>query len=58
MFTQKKFRKNPELMGKAKLLMSIMTAYVLERFSRIDLLSFGIPGVLCDQHLSFGCHWL
>lgn len=29
MFTQKKFRKNPELMGKAKLLLSIMTAYVL-----------------------------
>ena len=29
MFTQKKFRKNPELMGKAKLLLSIMTAYVM-----------------------------
>ena len=29
MFTQKKFRKSPELMGKAKLLLSIMTAYVL-----------------------------
>lgn len=29
MFTQKKFRKNKELMGKAKLLLSIMTAYVL-----------------------------
>lgn len=29
MFTQKKFRKNPELIGKAKLLMSIMIAYVM-----------------------------
>ena len=29
MFTQKKFRKNPELTGRAKLLMSIMIAYVL-----------------------------
>ncbi|SHJ97679.1 YoaK family protein [Epilithonimonas mollis] len=29
MFTQKKFRKNPELIGRAKLLMSIMTAYLL-----------------------------
>lgn len=29
MFTQKKFRKNPELIARAKLLMSIMLAYVL-----------------------------
>ena len=29
MFTQKKFRKNPELIARAKLLMSIMAAYVL-----------------------------
>lgn len=29
MFTQKKFRKNPELIGRAKLLSSIMAAYVL-----------------------------
>ncbi len=29
MFTQKKFRKNPELTGRAKLLTSIMIAYVL-----------------------------
>ncbi|MPS72815.1 MAG: DUF1275 domain-containing protein [Chryseobacterium sp.] len=29
MFTQKKFRKNPELIARAKLLMSIMFAYVL-----------------------------
>ncbi|WP_312901984.1 YoaK family protein [Chryseobacterium taichungense] len=29
MFTQKKFRKNGELVGRAKLLMSIMVAYVL-----------------------------
>jgi len=29
MFTQKKFRKNAELIARAKLLLSIMTAYVL-----------------------------
>lgn len=29
MFTHKKYRKNPELIGRAKLLMSIMLAYVL-----------------------------
>ncbi|MFC3160066.1 YoaK family protein [Chryseobacterium arachidis] len=34
MFTQKKFRKNGELVGRAKLLMSIMFSYVLGAVSR------------------------
>ncbi len=59
MFTHKKYRKNPELIARAKVLLSIMIAYVAGAvFSGLTYYYLEFRVFLCHQLMSSSCNWI